>query len=346
MRLKIRNIKQAAAIGAVCAAVGIGGGICAWNGTHAAAGPHKGAVVTGADSAVSSMPDMTSSADSLISTPAPTAAPLPTATPTPVPPTATPTPVLPTATPEPTATPVPAEDAYPMTYSDGTANITVVREWYGQAWCYAAHVVLSDYSRFSSSCANGSYGAGKESTSSAAARLGAVLCVNGDYSSPDLGYAVARGGTVWNDKADYSPALYNANTGRLFWGDDGSPTGGTQLSSLVSSGQVTDTFCFGPARLRDGQIRSTGEGSRAQRTFMGTNGNPGDLWIVVSDGRMNDGESSGLTMDECMAYLQSKGCTFGIPLDGGGSSTMVFQGKVLNAAAGQERAVVDFAYVR
>ena len=45
-------------------------------------------------------------------------------------------------------------------------------------------------------------------------------------------------------------------------------------------------------------------------------------------------------------YLQSKGCTFGVPLDGGGSSTMVFKGKVLNAAKGNQRAVVDFVYFK
>jgi exopolysaccharide biosynthesis protein len=68
--------------------------------------------------------------------------------------------------------------------------------------------------------------------------------------------------------------------------------------------------------------------------------------LVVSDGRYNDGKSAGLTYREMATYLQSKGCTFGVPLDGGGSSTMVFQGKVLNAANGNQRAVVDFVYFK
>jgi exopolysaccharide biosynthesis protein len=33
-------------------------------------------------------------------------------------------------------------------------------------------------------------------------------------------------------------------------------------------------------------------------------------------------------------------------LDGGGSSTMYFNGKVLNSAAGNERSLVDFVYFR
>ena len=79
---------------------------------------------------------------------------------------------------------------------------------------------------------------------------------------------------------------------------------------------------------------------------MGTNGKAGDIWLCVSDGRYNDGESAGLTYLECGQYLQTKGCTFTLPLDGGGSSTMVFEGEVLNAEKGHERAVVDFVYFR
>ena len=108
----------------------------------------------------------------------------------------------------------------------------------------------------------------------------------------------------------------------------------------------TDSFCFGPPILSGGEIKAGSDTSRAQRTFIGTNGNAGDIWLVVSDGRYNDGKSAGLTYREMAAYLQSKGCTFGVPLDGGGSSTMVFQGKVLNAANGTQRAVVDFVYFK
>jgi exopolysaccharide biosynthesis protein len=35
-----------------------------------------------------------------------------------------------------------------------------------------------------------------------------------------------------------------------------------------------------------------------------------------------------------------------IPLDGGGSSTMVFQGKILNSAKAGQRSVVDFVYFK
>jgi exopolysaccharide biosynthesis protein len=95
--------------------------------------------------------------------------------------------------------------------------------------------------------------------------------------------------------------------------------------------------------LLNGKIQGNpNSNGRAQRTFIGTNGNAGDIWLCVSDGRYNDGKSAGLNGYQCGAYLKSKGCTLGVPLDGGGSSTIWFNGEVLNAAKSGQRAVVDF----
>lgn len=235
--------------------------------------------------------------------------------------------------------------SYPLSYGDATCSITVNKEWYQNAYCYIAHVALSDYSRLATTCGNGTYG-GYETASSAANRVGAILCINGCYSAPCLDYGVVRNGTVCNDKPCYVPAIYNGNTG-IFSSPEAAGIAGNSLSSLASSGQVKDTFCFGPAILVNGSVVGGNDTSRAQRTFMGTTGRAGEFYLVVTEGRNVDGKSAGLTYKECASLLQSKGCTFGIPLDGGGSSTMVFNGKVLNhLQGGSERAVVDFIYIK
>ena len=235
---------------------------------------------------------------------------------------------------------------YPLTYSDSSCTITINKEWYQNAYCYIAHVVISDYSRFATSCANGSYGGGYETTSNAADRVGAILCINGCYSAPYLDYGVVRNGVVCNDKACYVPAIYNGNTG-VFSSPEAAGVAGSTLSSLAGSGTVKDTFCFGPAFLTNGTVSTGSDTSRAQRTFIGTNGKPGDFYFVVSEGRYVDGKSAGLTYTECANLLKGYGCTFGIPLDGGGSSTMVFKGTVLNHLPDEaERAVVDFVYIK
>ena len=247
--------------------------------------------------------------------------------------------------------------SFPLTYSDSTCTITITREWYGAsdttgAWCYVAHLQFTDYSRFSTACANGRYNNGSETTSHAANRLGAIFAVNGCYSAPYLNYIVVRGGTICNGRNRnlWVPAVYSSRNGMLLnaWETGGTPgIAGHNVAELVEEGAVTDTFCFGPPILANGSITANSGGSRAQRTFIGTNGTPGDIWIVVTEGRKVDGVSAGLTYKECAKLLKSKGCTFGVPLDGGGSSTMVFQGKVLNhLQGGAERRIVDFVYFK
>lgn len=241
--------------------------------------------------------------------------------------------------------PVISESGYPKTYSDSTCTITIYKEWYKNAYVYAAHLQFTDYSRFGTSCANGKYNNGYETTSHAAKRLGAIFCVNGCYSAPYLEYGVIRSGVVCNDKKYGYVAGYSNKSG-LFGNLVKDKYNGPSLTELAETRTVTDTFCFGPEFLVNSTVVNCNDTSRAQRTFIGTNGNAGDIWVCVSDGRKNDGKSSGLTYRQCAEFLASKGCTFGIPLDGGGSSTMYFNGKVLNAAKGNQRAVVDFVYFK
>lgn len=240
-----------------------------------------------------------------------------------------------------------SSNQWPKGYSDGSATIIIYKEWYQNAYVYAAHITFSDYSRLRTDCANGSYNNGYETTSQAARRLGAIFAVNGCYSAPYLDYTVVRSGKIWNgaNRSCWLPAVYSSHNGLLLnaWETGGAKgIAGQNVQTLVDNGLVTDSFCFGPPGLSNGQLIGGSDGSRAQRTFIGTNGNAGDIWICVSDGRYNDGESAGLTYYEAMEFLQTKGCSFGVHLDGGGSSTMYFNGQVLNAAKNGQRAVVDF----
>ena len=239
--------------------------------------------------------------------------------------------------------------SFPLTYHDDTCAITIYKEWYKNAYVYAAHITFVDYDRLWTECANGAYRNGTETTSHAAQRVGALFAVNGCYSSPNLDYTVVRKGKIWNGSGRASfwcPAVYSSENGKLVSAWDGSwstpGVSGGQIDDLVAKGLVTDTFCFGPPSMFNGEIANSSDTSRAQRTFLGTNGNAGDIWICVSDGRYNDGKSAGLRFVEAAEYLKEKGCTFCVHLDGGGSSTMYFNGAVLNAAKSGQRSVVDF----
>ena len=70
--------------------------------------------------------------------------------------------------------------------------------------------------------------------------------------------------------------------------------------------------------------------------------------LVVSDGRTN--ESQGLSLYELAQVMQQYGCKTAYNLDGGGSSTMYFNGQVINNPTTNgnrisERSVSDIVYI-
>ena len=70
--------------------------------------------------------------------------------------------------------------------------------------------------------------------------------------------------------------------------------------------------------------------------------------FVVSDGRTN--ESEGLSLYELAGFFQQIGVKTAYNLDGGGSSTMVFNGEVINnpttsGSSIKERSISDIIYI-
>ena len=70
--------------------------------------------------------------------------------------------------------------------------------------------------------------------------------------------------------------------------------------------------------------------------------------FVVSDGRTE--ESQGLTLYQLAEFMQTLGTTIAYNLDGGGSSTMFFNGEIINnpttnGRSIQERRVSDIVYI-
>ncbi len=67
--------------------------------------------------------------------------------------------------------------------------------------------------------------------------------------------------------------------------------------------------------------------------------------FVVVDGRQ-DGHSRGVTMGELAQIMIDLGATTAYNLDGGGSSTMYYDGEVVNSPSnGGERGTSDILYV-
>ena len=214
---------------------------------------------------------------------------------------------------------------------------------------YVADIRVSSPAALKTAFARSSYGRNVTAATSATAEsVGAVLAVNGDnYGSRERGYVI-RNGVLYRDTAAKD------QEDLVVWAD-----GSFELiresevtaQELLERGAV-QVFSFGPGLLENGEItvgaREEVDRSMASnpRTAIGII-EEGHYVLVVSDGRSS--ESEGLSLYELAAFLQELGVQTAYNLDGGGSSTLVFQGAVLNHPAGGrgsgERAVTDIVYL-
>ncbi len=120
----------------------------------------------------------------------------------------------------------------------------------------------------------------------------------------------------------------------------------TQTLGSQAADQAEVVVGGGPSLLTAGQVdvRSSQENmagdiawGRAPRTSVGIKAD-GSLIILVADGRASS--SAGLSLNELAKYLRRLGAVQAVNFDGGGSSEMVLDGKVLNDPSdGEERPV-------
>ena len=236
------------------------------------------------------------------------------------------------ATPEATAAPTEAAQVISTanSYSDGNVIISISEVRAYDSTVYVADVVLASPEYLQTAFANSTYGRNVTAkTSSIAENANAVLAINGDYYGARQSGYVIRNGVIYRSTT-------NRNAEDLVIYRDGSF--GIINESEISAQALLDNgawnvLSFGPALLIDGEIAvSSGEEvGRAMasnpRTAIGIVDDLHYLF-VVSDGRTN--ASEGLSLRELAQVLKELGAKTAYNLDGGGSSTMVFQGQVVN----------------
>lgn len=228
--------------------------------------------------------------------------------------------------------------------SSGSGNDTITY--------YVATVNLSDATVLRSAFANNQFGQSIiDKTSSIAQDNGAIFAINGDYYGFRETGIIIRNGVVYRDDgAREGLAFYRDGTVSLY--DETATT----ADELVAAG-VWNTLSFGPALVQNGAVIDgvdeieidTNFGNHSiqgeqPRTLIGVKSD-GTLMFVVVDGR-EEGYSRGMTMTEAASLMVSLGSETAYNLDGGGSSTMYFNGEVINEPSnGGERGTSDILYV-
>lgn len=213
---------------------------------------------------------------------------------------------------------------------------------------HIADVKISDISYLKAAFANDTYGRNiKLATSDIAECHNAIFAVNGDfYGFRDYGY-VLRNGTLYRDATGDSQDLIINNKGDFICIDERE----TSVSSLDLN-SIWQIFSFGPVLINDGELKVDKSSEVVQsmrsnpRTAIGMIA-PLHYLFVVSDGRTR--EERGLSLYELATIMKNEGCSVAYNLDGGGSSTMYFNGNIINNPTDgynhSQRKVSDIVYI-
>lgn len=235
-------------------------------------------------------------------------------------------------------------------YKDDNISINVTQQRVQNTTVYIADIQVSNVAYLKSAFADNSYGRNiKETTSDMAEQNNAILAINGDYYGfRNYGY-VLRNGTLYRnnygDSDDESFVIYNDGNCDIITESQ------QDANNLLESGAV-QILSFGPGLIENGNLVASQNEEVDQaktsnpRTAIGMI-TPLHYVMVVSDGRTE--ESEGLTLYQLGELMKNYGCTEAYNLDGGGSSTMYFNGKVINnptdGRKSGEREVSDIVYI-
>ena len=237
-------------------------------------------------------------------------------------------------------------------YKDHNISINLTETTVNNTQVYVADITVSSSDYLKTAFAQNAFGTNvTEKTSETATDNNAILAINGDYYGANSTGYVIRNGVVYRDTV-----RENSNNGDLAIYKDGSfkIIYEDQISAdqLVKDG-VVNLLAFGPTLVENGEIavgtnEEVGQAMASNpRTAIGII-DENHYIIVVSDGRTS--ESKGLSLYQMAEVMKSYGVKTAYNLDGGGSSTLYFNGQVINKPTTggnriSERAVSDIVYI-
>lgn len=234
-------------------------------------------------------------------------------------------------------------------YRDANISITISTIRRFDTDVYVADVVVSSVDYLKTAFANNTYGRNiKQTASKIAASVGAIFAVNGDY------YGFRNSGYVIRNGVLYRDSVYSSSREALVVGADGALFSVYEKKVSAKSLYEDDAeqvLSFGPTLVQDRRIMVTpsdeiGKWTSNPRASMGMI-EPLRYVFIVSDGRTS--KSAGLSLYQLAQVYLEYDCEFAYNLDGGGSATMVFNGRVVNTPTDGsyvgERKVSDIVYI-
>lgn len=187
---------------------------------------------------------------------------------------------------------------------------------------FVADVRVRDPESFRNVFAGEEFDSGDRYAEDIAKEHNAILAVNSDFN---WGLVIRNGELLRAENWDL-PMLAMYKDGKMEIIHDQQ---NADPQKLLRSG-VRDTWTFGPVLVENGKnVVDPDEGdSYHPRTALGYY-SPGHYCLVVVDGRQS-GYSTGILLTDLAELMKSLGCSLAYNFDGGASSQMVVDGKIIN----------------
>ena len=242
---------------------------------------------------------------------------------------------------------VEADDTH---YRSHNVYISVTDDWYADSAVHICDIYIRRFECFKSAFEHDEFKNGpQENMFDLAERKNAILAINGDFTGGRENGVIIREGSLFRDVA-------RGDIGTLF--DDGSFRSFSKdevSTDWLLDNYAYDTMTFGPALVQDGSAADSSSwrsalAAKHPRSAFGYY-EPGHYCFVAVDGRgMNDSE--GVTAAQLADYMADKlGCAEAYNLDGGASSQIWFNGKLVNLPPGYNgekrslRGLTDIFYI-
>ncbi|MDO4872371.1 MAG: phosphodiester glycosidase family protein [bacterium] len=239
-------------------------------------------------------------------------------------------------------------------YKDDNISIEITTGRTSNTTYYVADIRLANADLLKTALAKNTFGTNiTETVSSMAESNSAIFAINGDYYGANSSGYVIKNGVLYRESArssDYQDLVIYQD-GSFDVVKESEQT----AQDLVKSG-VVQSFAFGPTLISNGKIvvsqneevgRAMADNPRTAIGIVEEDDSSLHYVVIVSDGRTS--ESEGLTIYEMAELMQEYGVKTAYNLDGGGSSTMYFNGQVINKPTTngniKERGVSDILYI-
>lgn len=197
--------------------------------------------------------------------------------------------------------------------------------------------------------AGNTYGSSvEEYPTNMASNVNAVLAINGDfYNFRDLGITVYQREMYRHAPAKVDTAYFTAE-GDMIFSKRGELMSADEAKQFIADNNVVFSAAFGPVMVENGEIVTNTQypiGEIGKKYSRAAIGQKGDLHYILMTVNYEGPCQYTCTLAQATEYIFSKGVEKAYALDGGQTSSMVFNGELVNRVDwGNERTMSDIIY--